>query len=149
MDKALYAFATARVLPLRATSKDAWLKANTHLGILLPSFFGRIVLTYGEDVGKLDIVISIVGILGILQLILSIIAVVFTWEESKNYYIESSISNRNLFEASQDSYERRSTRKNKTNMGSRKFGWLFHMQQIKYIRQQCVYNCDWTFSIQL
>lgn len=102
MDKALYAFATARVFSLRATSKDAWLKANTCLGILLPSFVGGIVLTYGKDVNKLDVVIWIVGVLGIMQLILSIIAVVFAWEESKNYYIESSISNRNLFEAFQD-----------------------------------------------
>jgi mobilome CxxCx(11)CxxC protein len=101
-DKALYALATARVFSIRASEKDAWLKANTCLGILLPSFVGGIVLTYGKDVEKLDKVIWIVGALGIIQLILSIIAVVFAWEESKNYYIESSISNRNLFESFQD-----------------------------------------------
>ncbi len=101
-DKALYALATARVFTLRATSKDNWLKVNTCLGILLPSFVGGVVLTYGKDAQKLDLVIWIVGLLGLLQLILSIIVVVFAWEESKNYYIESSISNRNLFEAFQN-----------------------------------------------
>lgn len=98
-NKALYALSTSRVYSLKATTKDIWLKINTCLGILLPSFVGGVVLTYGKDVYQLNTIIWIIGLLGLFQLALSIIAVVFTWEESKNYYIESSISNRNLFES--------------------------------------------------
>lgn len=98
-DKALYALATARVFSLRAQQKDIWLKINTCLGILLPSFVGGVVLTYGEAAKNLPLIIFIAGLLGILQLMLSVISVALAWQESKNYYIESSISNRNLYES--------------------------------------------------
>lgn len=98
-DKALYALATSRVYSWRASSKENWLKFNTCLGILIPSLVGGIVLTYGKEAQNLDLIIWVVGLLGLAQLVISIISVVCAWEESKNYYIESSISNRNLFES--------------------------------------------------
>lgn len=97
-NKSYYALSTARIFTLRMQKLDRLLKFNTCLGILVPSLLGGIFATYG-NVEVVKIFVSITGILGLVQIVLSVLSLVYTWEENKAYYLESSKVNRRIYEA--------------------------------------------------
>ena len=68
------------------------------LGIVTPASVGVIILAFGVSSSNLKLVLTIAGIIGITHLVLSIWALVSTWNERLSYYLESKSSNYRMAE---------------------------------------------------
>lgn len=93
-NNALHSYGTSYIFSKRASFKNKKLKALTFLGIIVPVTVGGIVTTYDSiDKSTLNWIFLIAGSSSLLQLILSVLSLVYKWDDSYLYYLESSIDN--------------------------------------------------------
>lgn len=93
-NNALHSYGTGYIYKKRASFKRKKLKALTLLGIIVPVLVGGIVTTYDNISPQyLNLIFIVAGTLSLIQLILSVFSLVYNWEDSHSYYLESSNDN--------------------------------------------------------
>ncbi|WP_316827833.1 mobilome CxxCx(11)CxxC protein [Pedobacter miscanthi] len=92
----LHTYATHYLYSCRQSTIEKWLRMITLLGFMIPVLIGGIVSSYGLDSILSKWSLIALTPLAIFQLALSAISLVYRWEDRVSYYLESSISNRNL-----------------------------------------------------
>lgn len=93
-NNALHSYGTGYIYKKRASFKRKKLKALTFLGIIVPVLVGGIVTTYDNISAQyLSLIFIVAGTLSLIQLILSVFSLVYNWEDSYSYYLESSNDN--------------------------------------------------------
>jgi mobilome CxxCx(11)CxxC protein len=97
-EKAFHLYGTHYIYSLRARSKERYTQAITLLGFLIPVIVGGVISSYGLNSDISAMFLKVLTPLAIIQLALSTLALVYKWDDQKSYYLESSISNRQLFE---------------------------------------------------
>jgi mobilome CxxCx(11)CxxC protein len=96
-ESAFHLYATYYLYGRKSRKKDTWLQLITLLGLLVPVLIGGIVASYGLTSQVSYWFLAILTPIAVLQLALSTLAVVYKWDDKKNYYLASSISNRQLY----------------------------------------------------
>lgn len=93
---ALHTYATHYLYSRRQSRIEKWLRMITLLGFVIPVLIGGIVSSYGLESLASKWSLIVLTPLAVFQLVLSAISLVYRWEDKVSYYLESSISNRNL-----------------------------------------------------
>lgn len=96
-ENAFHLYATYYLYGRRSRKLDTWIQLITLLGFLVPVLIGGIVTSYGLTSQVSYIFIAVLTPVAVFQLVLSALAVVYKWDDKKNSYLESSVSNRQLF----------------------------------------------------
>ncbi|NVM64498.1 mobilome CxxCx(11)CxxC protein [Mucilaginibacter sp. SG538B] len=97
-EKAFHLYGTAFIYGVRAREREKYTQAITLLGVMIPVLVGAVVTSYGLDSPISSIFLKILTPIAVFQLVLSTLALVYKWDDKKSYYLESSISNRQLAE---------------------------------------------------
>lgn len=93
---AFHANATAFIYNLKSSRMERRLQLITLLGFIVPVFIGAIVTSYGLTSEFSILALKWLTPLAVVQLVLSTLALVFKWDDKKQYFLESAISNRQL-----------------------------------------------------
>lgn len=89
-----YIFTRKRSLLIRL------LRFNTCLGIIVPALVGGILLSFGDN--RFNYLVA--GVLGIVQIFLSVLTVVYQWDNRVNEYLDSIKACRKLYEDANNLY---------------------------------------------
>jgi mobilome CxxCx(11)CxxC protein len=92
-----HSFGTAYIFNKRAkkiSRYSNWLKV---LGIIIPTTVGGLALSYGTDSHLLLLAITIALPLGIFQLVLSVLAIIYKWDDELAYSYESNNAHNSLY----------------------------------------------------
>lgn len=94
--KAINCLATSYIFQNKALSYGKYLRYINLLGIIVPLIIGGIAMGYNEESEYLKYAVWVATPLSLIQLTLSGIALIFKWESSLSYSLESQAENRIL-----------------------------------------------------
>lgn len=97
-NRALHAFATAQIFDKRAAGLRRKRRLLAFLGLVVPMVVGALILSFEKAVSFLPIITLVAGTLGILQFVVSLWALVATWDDEFAYALESTADNYRLSE---------------------------------------------------
>ncbi len=89
-DNSFYSFGTAYIFNKRAQRFSAYVNLLKVFGIVVPVTVGATAIGYGMDSSLLKLVINLAIPLSILQLMISVLAVIYKWDDELAYSYESS-----------------------------------------------------------
>ncbi len=93
-DNSLHCLGTSYVFSEKANSAKKRIRLITILGIIVPLCLGGVAASYGANSKILVWAISIAAPLSILQLILSAVSLVYKWDDTMAYSLESQTDNK-------------------------------------------------------
>lgn len=95
-NRALHDHGTSYVFELRAKKYKRLLNWLHFLGLIVPLVIGSFILSISQSHSLSSTTIFIAGVLGTIQLTLSLLSLVFKWDDSFSYATESMNSNQRL-----------------------------------------------------
>ncbi|WP_432459911.1 mobilome CxxCx(11)CxxC protein [Agarivorans sp. QJM3NY_25] len=96
-EKRFYSFGTAKIFEKRVEKYDFRLKAITFLGLLTPIILGGFVAAFSTDSEALKyLLLPVCGVLTIIQSVLSLLSLVYKWDDVYSYAISSVKNNTRL-----------------------------------------------------
>lgn len=95
-NNALHTYGTAYIYNKRNRGLRNRLKWITFLGIIVPILIGAVATGYGIESEYLKVIILITTPISIVQLIISTWSLIAKWNDTSEYYTETSISNNDL-----------------------------------------------------
>ncbi|TSD67303.1 hypothetical protein FFF34_007880 [Inquilinus sp. KBS0705] len=97
-ESAFQLYATYYLYAIRARNKEKYIQAITLLGFLVPVMVAGLVISYSYTGTFAKLYLQLLAPVALVQLILSALALIYKWDDKRNYYLESAISNRQLYD---------------------------------------------------
>ena len=94
----LRCYGTSAIFDRRAKRLRWCLRINAGLGIGVPALVGYILLNLASTPYILPVVVPIAVVLGITQFVMSILSLIWQWDDNFAYYLGSKIANARLAE---------------------------------------------------